>query len=97
MRVADRKQIQAVMARKRRRVWGKGKGSYRTRGNYGSASVRGTWWFTKDLCDGTEFYVREGVLKIRDNTRRRTVTLRAGQHYLAPAPPDNVPPRRGSQ
>ncbi|MDX6642906.1 MAG: hypothetical protein QOD76_868 [Solirubrobacteraceae bacterium] len=95
---ADRKQIAAVMARKkRRRLWGKGKGSYRTRGNYGSASVRGTWWFTKDVCDGTEFYVRQGVVTVRDNTRRRFVTLRAGRRYFAKAPPDNVLPRRGSQ
>jgi hypothetical protein len=94
---ADRKQIQAVAARKRRRLWGKGKGAYRTRGNYGSASVRGTWWFTKDFCDGTEFFVREGVVKVRDNTRRRTVTIRAGQRYIAKAPPDHVLPRRGSQ
>jgi hypothetical protein len=94
---ADRNQIQAVMARRRRRVWGKGKGSYRTRGNYGSASVRGTWWFTKDLCDGTEFYVREGTLKIHDNVRRRFITLRAGQRYLVEAPPDNVRPPRRSQ
>jgi hypothetical protein len=94
---ADRKQIQAVAARKRRRLWGRGRGSYRTRGNYGSASVRGTWWFTKDLCDGTEFYVREGVLKVRDNTRRKTITLRAGGRYLAEAPPDHVLPKRGSQ
>jgi CSLREA domain-containing protein len=95
---ADQKQILAVAARKkRRRLWGKGKGAYRTRGNYGSASVRGTWWFTKDICDGTEFYVREGTVKVRDNTRRRTVTLRSGQRYLAKAPPDHVIPPRGSQ
>ena len=94
---ARRKQIQAVAARKRRRLWGRGKGSYRTRGNYGSASVRGTWWLTKDVCGGTEFYVREGTVTVRDNTLRKNITLRAGRRYLAKAPPANVTPRRGSQ
>jgi hypothetical protein len=85
------------MARKRRRLWGKGKGSYRTRGNYGSASVRGTWWSTKDVCDGTEFSVRQGVVKVRDNTRNKTITLRAGGWYVAKAPADHLLPRRGSR
>ena len=30
------------------RLWGKGKGKFRTRGRYGAATVTGTWWLTED-------------------------------------------------
>jgi hypothetical protein len=67
-------------------LWGHVKGKFRTRGRYGSASVGGTIWFTQNRCDGTFFHVVEGVLKIRDFTRHRTIILRAGHSYLAPRP-----------
>lgn len=67
----------------RLRLWGHVKGRYRTRGHYGSASVSGTIWLTVERCSGTFFHVVEGVLKIRDFTLHRTVTLRAGHSYLA--------------
>ncbi len=66
-----------------RRVWGSGKGKYRTRGRYSSATVRGTIWKTEDRCDGTLTTVDEGVVVIRDFTRQADVVLRAGQSYLA--------------
>ena len=37
-----------------RRLWGKGKGRFRTRGRYSSGTVRGTNWITTDYCDGTD-------------------------------------------
>jgi hypothetical protein len=46
----------------RRRLWGSGKGRYRTRGRNGSATVRGTTWLTEDGCEGTEALVRKGVV-----------------------------------
>jgi len=70
---------------KRRDLWGDGKGRFRTRGRYGSAAIRGTRWLTSDRCDGTHFAVRQGVVRVRDFTRRRTAILRAGRRYLAPA------------
>jgi hypothetical protein len=77
-----------TIARVRRpRLWGHVKGHYRTRGAYGSASVRGTVWLTENRCNGTFFHVVEGTLRIRDFTRHRTVILHAGHSYLAPAPP----------
>jgi Ca2+-binding RTX toxin-like protein len=66
-----------------RRLWGSGKGKYRTRGKYSSATVRGTRWKTEDRCDGTLTLVEEGVVGVRDFVRGADVTLRPGQSYLA--------------
>jgi Right handed beta helix region len=70
---------------KRRDLWGDGKGTFRTRGRYGSAAIRGTRWLTSDRCDGTHFAVRSGVVQVTDFTRHRRLPLRAGKRYLAPA------------
>jgi hypothetical protein len=67
-------------------LWGNGHGNYRSVGKHGSATVRGTIWFTQDRCDGTFFRVKRGVVGIRDFTRHKTVTINAGSTYLAPAP-----------
>jgi hypothetical protein len=67
-------------------LWGDGKGNFQTIGHNGSATVRGTNWFTEDRCQGTLFKVKRGVVAVRDFSRRLDVTLRAGQSYLAPAP-----------
>jgi hypothetical protein len=66
-----------------RRLWGSGKGKYRTRGRYSSATVRGTRWKTEDRCDGTLTLVEEGIVAVRDFIRNANVVLRAGQSYLA--------------
>ncbi len=66
-----------------RRLWGKGKGHFRTKGRYSSATVRGTYWLTEDRCDGTFTKVLEGVVQVQDLPRKKTVTLKAGQTYLA--------------
>jgi hypothetical protein len=66
-----------------RRLWGSGKGKYRTRGRYSAATVRGTRWKTEDRCDGTLTLVEEGVVAVRDFVRNADVVLRAGQSYLA--------------
>ena len=66
-----------------RQIWGDGKGSFRTRGRYASATVRGTKWLTSDRCDGTNVKVTRGVIQVADFPRRRQVTIRAGRSYLA--------------
>jgi Divergent InlB B-repeat domain/RTX calcium-binding nonapeptide repeat (4 copies) len=66
-----------------RRLWGSGKGKYRTRGRYSSATVRGTRWKTEDRCDGTLTKVEEGTIVVRDFVRRADVTITRGQSYLA--------------
>jgi hypothetical protein len=66
-----------------RRLWGNGKGHFRTKGNHASAGVRGTIWLTEDRCDGTLVRVRRGTVRVRDFVRARTVLVRTGQSYLA--------------
>ncbi|HEY7708372.1 MAG TPA: hypothetical protein VH968_14500 [Gaiellaceae bacterium] len=69
----------------RRRIWGSGKGRFRTRGRYASATVRGTTWLTEDRCDGTLVRVTVGRVEVLDQVRGRRVIVRAGQSYLARA------------
>jgi len=66
-----------------RRLWGSGKGRFRTRGRYSSATVRGTEWVVEDRCDGTLTRVRSGTVTVRDFPRRRNVSVRSGRSYLA--------------
>ena len=66
-----------------RRVWGNGKGMFRTVGRSSSAAVVGTVWLTEDRCDGTLTRVRSGTVRVRDFARHRTVILEAGDAYLA--------------
>jgi PKD repeat protein len=71
-----------------RRLWGHGKGDFKTVGQRSSATVRGTWWLVEDRCDGTLTRVKEGRVDVRDTRLRKTIKLRAGQRflYLAKAP-----------
>jgi photosystem II stability/assembly factor-like uncharacterized protein len=69
----------------RRRVWGSGRGRFRSRGNNSSATVRGTIWLTEDRCDGTLTRVRQGVVTVNDFGRDEKVTVEAGESYLARA------------
>jgi 6-phosphogluconolactonase (cycloisomerase 2 family) len=73
----------SAAAPKRRRLWGKASGRFRTRGRYSSGAVRGTRWLTVDRCAGTLTVVREGRVAVRDFGLRRTVVVRAGERYLA--------------
>jgi hypothetical protein len=67
-------------------VWGKAKGRFRTTGNNGAATVRGTYWFTEDRCDGTLFRTREGRVDVKDFGRSAVVKVTAGERYLARVP-----------
>jgi len=60
-------------------------GTFRTRGRFSSATVRGTVWTTTDRCDGTLTAVKRGVVVVNDFRRKRQVVLRAGRSYLAKA------------
>jgi hypothetical protein len=68
-----------------RRLWGKGKGRFRTRGRYSSGTVRGTNWITTDFCDGTETRVVAGIVRVYDLVAKKWVLLKAGQSYFAEA------------
>ena len=65
------------------RLFGDGKGSFRTRGRHAAATVRGTRWLTQDTCAGTLVRVSRGRVSVRDLVRKRTVTVRQGKSYLA--------------
>lgn len=65
---------------------GSAHGKYTTNGRYSAATVRGTIWSVANRCDGTLTAVTRGVVSVRDLVRRKTITLRAGRHYLAKAP-----------
>ena len=67
------------------KLWGSGKGKFRTSGKYSSATVRGTIWLVEDRCDGTLTKVTRGTVQVRDLRRKKTVTVRAGHSYLARA------------
>jgi hypothetical protein len=60
-------------------------GRFTTRGRYLAATVRGTIFTVVDRCDGTFTAVTRGEVTVRDFVRRKTVTLVAGQSYLAAA------------
>jgi hypothetical protein len=66
-------------------LWGRGKGRYRTRGRRGAGTVRGTIWLTEERCEGTYFQVKEGVVAVEDFTLKKTVLVKKGKSYLAPA------------
>jgi hypothetical protein len=65
---------------------GTAKGHFRTTGRFAAATVRGTDWGVRDRCDGTLTVVRTGVVVVRDFRLHKSVTVRAGQTYLAKAP-----------
>lgn len=67
-------------------LWGSGKGHFRTQGNFGAATVRGTIWLTEDTCAGTFFKVNRGIVSVRDFPRHKTIAVPAGRSYLARNP-----------
>jgi len=73
----------AAKKTRKRRLWGNGKGRFRTRGKYSAATVRGTKWLTEDRCDSTLTRVRQGRVAVRDFVEHRTVIVRAGKKYVA--------------
>jgi hypothetical protein len=66
---------------KKRKLWGNGKGSFRTTGRHSAATVRGTKWLVEDSCKGTLTRVTQGSVSVRH--RGRTIIVRAGKRYLA--------------
>ena len=65
-----------------RRLWASAKGRFRTKGRFGTATVRGTRWLTADRCDGTLVAVREGAVAVDDLVRGGQAIVRAGQRRL---------------
>ncbi len=81
----SRKARAAQKKPKSRKLWGDGKGKFRTKGRYAAATVRGTRWLTRDTCTTTKVTVRQGSVSVRDAVRKRTVIVRKGKSYTARA------------
>jgi hypothetical protein len=71
--------------KKVRRLWGDGKGRFRTRGRHGAATVRGTKWLTEDRCNSTKVTVKRGTVVVRDFVRKKNKVVKQGQSYVARA------------
>jgi CSLREA domain-containing protein len=70
---------------KSRKLWGDGKGKFRTKGSYSAATVRGTKWLVQDTCTTTLTRVAQGVVSVRDDVLKKTFTVRKGKSYTARA------------
>jgi len=68
---------------KTRKLWGSGSGSFRTRGSYSAATVRGTTWLVQDTCSSTLTRVTKGAVSVNDFVKHKTVIVRAGKRYVA--------------
>jgi len=66
-----------------RRVWGKGKGKFRTKGRYAAASVRGTWWLTADFCKYTLVRVNQGSVTAQNLVTKKYRVVKAPKTYRA--------------
>jgi hypothetical protein len=83
-RAAAAQRDEATVARHRkRRLWGKGKGRFRSRGRHGAGSARGTQWLVADIGDTTLCKVKNGTVRFRDFILDETVILQAGEKYVA--------------
>ena len=79
--------------KKVRRLWGDGKGRFRTKGRHGAATVRGTKWLTQDTCSGTLVRVKRGTVTVRDFAKKKTVVVKKGK-TLRGSPEEEVTPGR---
>jgi hypothetical protein len=83
----------ATAARKStRQLAVRAKGPVKSKGRYGSATVRGTKWTMTDTCSttttfrsGTLVVVTEGVVAVADFAKHKTVLVKAGKRYFAAA------------
>ncbi|HWK30335.1 MAG TPA: choice-of-anchor Q domain-containing protein [Solirubrobacter sp.] len=68
---------------KSRKLWGDGKGRFRTKGQYSAATVRGTKWLVQDTCTSTLTRVAAGVVAVQDFAKHKTIALKKGKRYTA--------------
>jgi hypothetical protein len=82
--VSGKKPVHVGAKRRRsRQLFGNAHGRFRTRGRHSVATIRGTKWLVKDTCKNTLTRSIQGTVVVRDLVKRRTVTLKSGQRYLA--------------
>ena len=81
---ASRASTSAAKKKKNRASCGaRAAATFRTTGQFSSATVRGTRWLVIDRCGVTETRVTEGTVAVRDFVKRKTVLVRAGKKYVA--------------
>ena len=68
---------------KTRKLWGDGKGKFRTKGSYSAATIRGTRWLVTDTCTSTITKVAQGTVSVRDEVKKKTIIVRKGKSYTA--------------
>ncbi|MDA0167367.1 hypothetical protein OM076_44320 [Solirubrobacter ginsenosidimutans] len=81
----SKRALAAAAKPKTRRLWGDGKGKFRTKGQYSAATVRGTKWLVTDTCTTTVTRVAQGTVSVRDVRLKKTVIVRPGKPYTARA------------
>jgi hypothetical protein len=59
------------------------RGRWRVRGQYSDGASVGTDWTTVEGCSSTTTIVRRGRVQVYDRIKRRTITVRAGERYVA--------------
>jgi alpha-tubulin suppressor-like RCC1 family protein len=70
-----------------RRLWGSGEGNYKTVGDHGAATVRGTIWLVQDRCDGsTLIKVKRGTVWVEDFVKGTNVVVHEGRQYVIEPP-----------
>jgi hypothetical protein len=80
---SKKKASAAAKKPKTRKLWGDGKGKFRTRGQYSAATVRGTKWLVQDTCTNTLTRVAVGVVAVEDFAKKKTVLVKKGKRYTA--------------
>jgi hypothetical protein len=70
---------------KTRKLWGDGKGRFKTKGQYSAATVRGTKWLVQDSCTTTLTRVVQGVVEVEDFAKKKQVLVKQGKRYSARA------------
>ena len=71
---------------KSRKLWGDGKGKFRTKGAYSAATIRGTKWLVTDTCTTTTTRVTTGTVQVQDFARPgKKILVRKGKPYVAKA------------
>jgi hypothetical protein len=81
----SKRSLAAAAKPKTRKLWGDGKGKFRTKGQYSAATIRGTKWLVTDTCTTTVTRVVQGSVSVRDERLKKTVIVRAGKRYTARA------------
>jgi hypothetical protein len=82
---ASARPLQEPMGKPIRHACGNASGSFRTKGRYASATVRGTLCRTDDYCNGTLITVLRGKVDFLDLVLHKHFGISAGHTYFGPS------------